>query len=523
MRRVLRFGMLSMLATAGLLLLVGAVRAEEGKRKLPGIKLPSLGDLTKKDPPITTSIADALLPVPFLDGSIAGTPTPMTELERTPTGGFVLRPGLFVFDAQSYCLKAGTYGPGGGDGYLDAPLKGPQSEAVRAILQNSVRHEDIPQQDIQVLLWAIIARTKVTDMSARMQEVAARLLTPAQILKLNGGALGLIPESAMERLLSNLPAPARRVFEAEARLRSLLAQGTASFEDLERVAILGRDPPDGDEGPKVPEGRWSYDRAGYFVSYQPNGYSHTRISIYAPERFFLERDPLGRLTAVADEQGNRIETSYDDDIAPLTVPRDAGVKGYAFRAIRFIRPRPESGDVEHAEWQNIGWTFAGVPSGTGKAVPMARRAAVPVLGFAPVTWMAAADPFGDVGDRYEKWQERYDRYQEWKDNYDKLKKQRDRQRPPSEQDVQDVTDLGHYNEGLNTALKGDLGEKAGWVDEHLGRVKRAWMYAACRLAGGCEDGGEETKPKKFEPSEHIAVPAQTSRQRLGLAGRARRG
>ena len=124
-----------------------------------------------------------------------------------------------------------------------------------------------------------------------------------------------------------------------------------------------------------------------------------------------------------------------------------------------------------AEWQNIGWTLPAHLPGTGKAVPMARRAAVPVLGFAPVTWMAAADLFGDVGDRYEKWQSVTTATRSGRTTTTSSK-QRDRQRPPSEQDVQDVTDLGHYNEGLNTALKGDLGEKAGWVDEHLA-AKRA--------------------------------------------------
>ena len=51
-------------------------------------------------------------------------PRELMTLERTSNGGFVLEPGYFIMQAQSYCLMAGTHGPGSGDGYLDAPVKG---------------------------------------------------------------------------------------------------------------------------------------------------------------------------------------------------------------------------------------------------------------------------------------------------------------------------------------------------------------------------------------------------------------
>ena len=128
-----------------------------------------LGDkLKKKTPnlfagkaPITTSLPDAKWGDASKDGF-----TPREEsrslmtLQRTPNGGFVLQPGYYQLQTQSYCLKAGTHGPGGGDGYLFAPPKGPAEDAVMTILRSSVQHPEIVQQDIQVLLWAIIARAK---------------------------------------------------------------------------------------------------------------------------------------------------------------------------------------------------------------------------------------------------------------------------------------------------------------------------------------------------------------------------
>ena len=56
-------------------------------------------------------------------------------------------PGRNQFQAASYCLHAGTHGPGRGDGYLYAPLEGSRSGVIRAILQGSVGHPELPQQD----------------------------------------------------------------------------------------------------------------------------------------------------------------------------------------------------------------------------------------------------------------------------------------------------------------------------------------------------------------------------------------
>src|ERR1700716_1467451 len=97
-----------------------------------------LGDkLLKKDPlsmltkktPITTSLADVkmegALEPSFGKDSVY---KDLMVLNRTSGGGFILQPGMFEFHDQSYCLHAGTHGPGGGDGYMYAPPKGPMDE-----------------------------------------------------------------------------------------------------------------------------------------------------------------------------------------------------------------------------------------------------------------------------------------------------------------------------------------------------------------------------------------------------------
>ena len=250
-----------------------------------GAKMPVVGgssSLLEGDPPITTSLSDANF------GTDQAQPTrgflSLASLARTPAGGFILKAGSYELHTQSYCLKAGTHGPGGGDGYLYAPPKGPARDAVVAIVRNSVAHPEIGQHDIQLLLWAIIARAKFEDLAAELKFVASRLLTPQLIATLNRTALDLVPDSAMRSALDRTPAPLRQILEAEARLRQMFASANASFEQIESVAVLAGMAPWGEGSRQVPAGRWSKHPDGYFVRYRPSSYSHTLTQIFVPDR-----------------------------------------------------------------------------------------------------------------------------------------------------------------------------------------------------------------------------------------------
>jgi hypothetical protein len=204
-------------------------------------------------------------------------------LQRTPNGGFVLQPGYYMLQDQSYCLKAGTHGPGGGDGYLYAPPKGPAEDAVMTIVRNSVNHPEIHQHDIQLLLWAIIARAKFEDLQPELKSVASRLLTPRQLAALNRSALDALSGNALTDALGGVPEPLRQIAQAEAQLRSMLTTPGASFAEMERVAVLSGNAPLGPGSQEVPSGRWSVHPDGYYVRYIPSGYSSTRVEIWVPQ------------------------------------------------------------------------------------------------------------------------------------------------------------------------------------------------------------------------------------------------
>ena len=260
---------------------LGGLRDALGKA---ASKTPDISGMLTKDPPITTELRDAKWAVDSLDNFRPREDMrSLTTLQRSPNGGFVLQPGAFTMEMQSYCLKAGQHGPGGGDGYVYAPLDGPADNAVLSIARNSVQHPDIPQHDIQVLLWAIIARTKFEDLPSGMKLTASRLLSPQQIINLNRSALDLVPQSTLNAALAKVPAPVRAIVEAEAKLRRMLIDPGTTFDQIESVAMLTGLAPRGPGSKDIPMGRWNQHPDGYFVRYLPHGYSHTTLEIWVPQ------------------------------------------------------------------------------------------------------------------------------------------------------------------------------------------------------------------------------------------------
>lgn len=246
--------------------------------------LPTADQLLQGKPPITTSLSDAnwASDVPNTSLSPNEKAKDLLTLQRTPNGGFVLQPGLFQFHGQSYCLKAGTHGPGGGDGYLYAPTAGPEEEAVITVVRNSVNHDEIQQHMIQQLLWAIIARAKFEDLRTDLKTVAARLLRPQQIAKLNRNAMDFVPASVVSKAKESVPPVVQQVIEAENNLRRMLTDPGASFAEMEAVAVLAGVAGIGPGSREVPMGRWSLHPDGYYVRYLPRGYSYTVVEVWVP-------------------------------------------------------------------------------------------------------------------------------------------------------------------------------------------------------------------------------------------------
>ncbi len=132
---------------------------------------------------------------------------------------------------------------------------------------------------MQLLLWAIIAKTNFEDMAGRTKAVALSLLTADQILKLNGGAIKTVANFATDKGLVDKPVWMQKIEEAEHNLRSMYARGDATYEDFERLAVLAGM---ATEPNPVESGSW-FKHKDFFVRFEPHGYPRTTVKVYVPE------------------------------------------------------------------------------------------------------------------------------------------------------------------------------------------------------------------------------------------------
>ena len=194
--------------------------------------------------------------------------------------GFVLKPGYYEINVKSFCLKAGTHAPSKGDGYLYAPLNGPKKEIVDKVVKNWAKHPEIKQNDVQALLWAIIAKASFKNLNPDLQLVATKLLSSKDILSLTKMGLDFIPASTMSDVKSSLPKSVQVVLEAENKIREAFSSSSYNYSELEKFAMLAGF---SSEKSEIDYGTWGLHPNGFWISYQPHGYSQMTVKIYVPE------------------------------------------------------------------------------------------------------------------------------------------------------------------------------------------------------------------------------------------------
>jgi hypothetical protein len=446
------------------LLLLGLAGAGQDLDKL-GKKITGLaGDATLRQllvgRPLTTNLDDVVFDVPFMDKYRALQIRDITVLPKAPSGGWILRPGSYAYLAQSYCLGAGTRRPWQGDGYAYAPLKGPQADAIRSILRNSARFPEIPQTEIQMLLWRIMARARWTGLPAEQKAIAARLLSPKQITQLNGSALDLLPGDVLDRSLAEAVPAVARTLIAEAKMRELFASGEATYEEMEEAAVLPEEPdvPPG----RIPPRRWSFHPDGYFIRYWPQSYSETIIQIQVPEAVKIETDSSGRILSIADPVRRRLlHVVYDEKDPGDPYPGAAGVRAYLFRSVHFEQPDPKNPDsLLRQDLTDPGGTLVGMPP-AGKA------------GASPLSW------------RYEVAREVMTSTQRTLSSAPLSRK--------GVWDPESLANIVHLALGLDRLLARTVNPPR-WAINQINLVLEAWQYTLSRAAGVALAAGHSPGP-----------------------------
>jgi hypothetical protein len=308
-----------------------------GKGLGKGLKKP-VSRLVEGNPPISTSFQDV-----NLEGTLeptwgdAATYKPLISQPKNGNGEFVLEPGYYETRNLSYCLKMGTPPPSSMKGakgsavYGLGPLEGKMDDIVLAILQkshqlwlgsnadsagkksllNTVANTGIAQKDVQVLLWAIIAGAEFTNLSARMKVVTSALLTPQQILKLNGGAVKTLTNFATDKGFLELPPIVQQIERARQEFRSMFNSGNYTFEQLEQIAlpVLGVE-----ENDPIPAGTWFKHPKGYYVRYKPEGYQRTVIQVYVPEGIRADFSATGTVATPTDSKQRLAQTDVPVEV-----------------------------------------------------------------------------------------------------------------------------------------------------------------------------------------------------------------
>jgi hypothetical protein len=333
-----------------------------GGGKIPGVStdnIPGLEKILREEEPLTTVITDSFAEVPFLDGFVPHQFAALPELPMGINDDFLYLPGLYEIRAESYCLKAGTYVPRpgasgfSGRGYLYAPFKGPKAAIIDRIIKATMHHPEVPQHDTQVLLWAIIARTKLDDCPPEVVNTARRLLDAKDVRALGESGLGVLPPEVQQKVLEKMPPFVRMALEAENRLREELKNRVAGvtapvnnavdsanaagdraaapvsdlYRRMEQIAVLPGDPPEVPEKERIPWGRWTYHPDGYFLRLLPEGYSTTVRQVYHPERYEVIRGDGGRIASLKSPSGDVVEFVY-------------GAGANTLKAVRLLRPDP---------------------------------------------------------------------------------------------------------------------------------------------------------------------------------------
>lgn len=480
-------------------------------------KLPSL-DRFMRNRPLDSSIDDSPGPQLFLDkreAAINRQPGDMKRLPRTSNGGFVLRPGLWEGSFESYCLRPATRGPSGAqsDGYLWAPLKGPRANAIGIILRGAAAHPNISQDDIQMLLWAIVARTRVSEMPPQLQAAARALLPPNEINAISVDGLQVIDAADRTSLFRGVTGPIRQALEIESDLRYEFSQGNANYEQIERLAILNGTTAQPTNKNAVRRGQWSRHPGGYYVRYFPDSFRHMRLQVLVPNRVTVVRDALHRIISIEDSRGGKTEVAYNDAIKPRAHPRNAKMKAYAFKLVRITR-RGADGKPQVLEIKDKGYAFH----------QSRERRGVADLIAAGAEWLRSwiETPVEARQFDWEGWAERAQQaWENWQD-YEWLRDRAEATTTTGDEDsVDDIGDTEHYEDGVETAVTGDTSERVGWIAETHERFNEALEYAISVLdtLPGSSTPEPSTPPRDWDFGHGASHPASLIDQILGTSGR----
>lgn len=259
-------------------------------------KIPGVGDILI-DEAVTTSIKDAYPSAYWLNGLDRN----ITHENNSPFS-LNLGAGYYRYRFNTFCLRAGTYAPTEGAGYLVAPLKGSKADLFKRILGRYYEHPEVSQDDVQILLWGIEAGMKFSDYNAAFQVRVAPLLKPEEI--------ALMEVDVKDIAYDLLPVEVKDVFNLYRDIRGKLSNINSTYEDVENLAVKTGIAPRGKGSKNIDAGVWTSVGGKVYIRCYPEGYRKTEVEIFIPDEISISRDSQNRIIEIKSGYGS-LSFSYD--------------------------------------------------------------------------------------------------------------------------------------------------------------------------------------------------------------------
>lgn len=455
----------------------------------PKINIPSLAELTKGEAPLTSNILDVkffgwpefdkLDPTDF---QIVG------QDKRNDKFSYNLSPGHYKFEFKSFCAKGYTYGPTDGTGYAFNRWKGGKVGFLKQILAKYNAKPEVDQENVQLLIWAVLARVKPQDMKGGAREALIQLFGEKDGIKMmSEGALDFLADKASNELFGKVDRELRPFYEYDNKMRGLYNQANSTYADFERLAVL----PAPKEVPKMmlTNKRWHLHPAGYMFRVSSIHYSKISMEVIVPRGLEVVKDNLKRITKMS-APGYSLEITYNDAVAPFKCPNDAKLTGYAVSKVVLTN---DAGTETNTK---PGWVFVGSPSKKK------------TLAFDFNSLFANTFSNGPQDGTFEGWGERYEQAGELRDRIETYEEwyERTQRIERGDEPTDDVFNTGHVQDMIES-LFGGTEDRLGVIADTYGRLMEHLSHATHTLDG--LPGGSN-----IDPGAGVHSPGASGHQNL---------
>lgn len=451
-----------------------------GGNQLPKINLPSLGDLTKGEPPFQTNVNT--IPIwgwENFDKLQLKDFTVLTNADRGNDDRYHLKPGRYQITLKTFCAKGYTHGPTQGDGYIIGAWTGSKAQFLREIMRRyTAKGDQVEQRDVQLLVWAIMARVDPKDMRGGARNALLTLMGEDGLKLMAQGALQHYADDAAKKIFAPADSALRPILQFENKMRGMYRNANQRYEDFERMAML--------ETPKdyktaIPNLRWNLHPKGYLVRFTSQSYAKSTMQIVIPQKPEVTRDDKRRVTRLV--LGDyALNIGYDDSKPGIPYPDDKTLMAYAVNKIKIEVPEARGGVLER---DVNGWIFKGKPS--------VRKKKDKSLFLSTIFPEAPAFlQFGGWGERYERVQDVNDRIETYEEWYQRTQRIERGERPD-----EDVFDSNHIQD-LIDSLFGGTDDRLEQIGETHGRLAE-WLAHATEVISGLGEDGVDPTDSPFAP------------------------